>query len=103
GDSDVLGGAGELALDLSSSFTYRAAEEVRVHHQSENSQADRPDDSAECARESGQGDSINRARIELNSPSIQSYHSRPCSEKTVIVTPLPFRQIFFNLLFFLRQ
>ena len=32
----------------------RAAEEVRVHHQSESSEADRPDDSAERAGESGQ-------------------------------------------------
>ena len=30
-----------------------AAEEVRVHHQSESRQADRPDDSAECAGASG--------------------------------------------------
>ena len=35
-----------------------AAEEVRVHRQSESGQADRPDDSAERAGESGQGDSI---------------------------------------------
>ena len=31
----------------------RAADEVRVHHQSESGQADRPDDSAECAGASG--------------------------------------------------
>jgi hypothetical protein len=30
-----------------------AAEEIRVHQQSESSQTDRPDDSAECAGESG--------------------------------------------------
>jgi putative tryptophan/tyrosine transport system substrate-binding protein len=30
-----------------------AAEEIRVDHQSESRQADRPDDSAECAGESG--------------------------------------------------
>ena len=30
-----------------------AADEVRVHHQSESRQADRPDDSAECAGEGG--------------------------------------------------
>ena len=30
-----------------------AADEVRVHHQSESGQADRPDDSAECAGASG--------------------------------------------------
>ena len=33
----------------------RAAEEVRVHHQSESGEADRPDDSAECAGKSGSG------------------------------------------------
>ena len=32
----------------------RAAEEVRVHHQSQSRQADRPDDSAECAGAGGQ-------------------------------------------------
>ena len=31
----------------------RAADEVRVHHQSESGQADRPDDSAECAGAGG--------------------------------------------------
>ena len=34
-------------------FTGRAANKVRVHHQSESGEADRPDDSAECAGESG--------------------------------------------------
>ena len=38
-----------------------AADEVRVHHQSESRQADRPDDSAECAGESGQGHQMNSA------------------------------------------
>ena len=32
----------------------RAADEVRVHHQSESSETDRPDDSAERAGEGGQ-------------------------------------------------
>jgi len=35
-----------------------AADEVRVHHQSENRQADRPDDSTECSGKSRQGDSM---------------------------------------------
>ena len=35
-----------------------AADEVRVHHQSESGEADRPDDSAECAGASGQGDQM---------------------------------------------
>ena len=35
-----------------------AAEEVRVHHQSESSEADRSDDSAECAGASGSGDQV---------------------------------------------
>ena len=35
-----------------------AAEEVRVRHQSQNRQADRPDDSAECAGAGGQGNSM---------------------------------------------
>ena len=35
-----------------------AADEVRVGDQSQSSQADRPDDSAECAGESGQGDQM---------------------------------------------
>ena len=30
-----------------------AADEVRVHHQSQGGEADRPDDSAECAGEGG--------------------------------------------------
>ena len=32
-----------------------AADEVRVHHQPESRQADRPDDPAECARAGGAG------------------------------------------------
>ena len=36
---------------------------VRVHHQSESSQADRPDDSAERPGESGQGDQVKRRRV----------------------------------------
>ena len=35
-----------------------AADEVRVHHQLESREADWPDDPAECAGESGQGDQI---------------------------------------------
>ena len=35
-----------------------AADEVRVHHQPENRQADRPDDSAERAGEGGSGDQM---------------------------------------------
>ena len=38
--------------------TRRAAEEVRFHHQSESSQADRPHDSAECVGTSGSGDQV---------------------------------------------
>ena len=38
----------------------RAAEEVRVHHQSESSKADRPDDSAECAGAGGQSHTVRR-------------------------------------------
>ena len=37
-----------------------AADQVRVHHQSESGQADRPDDSAERAGTGGQGDSVRR-------------------------------------------
>jgi hypothetical protein len=36
----------------------RAANEVRVRDQSEGCKADRPDDSAQCAGESGQSDPI---------------------------------------------
>jgi putative ABC transport system substrate-binding protein len=39
-------------------LTGRAANEIRVHHQSENRQADRCDDSAECAGAGGPGDSV---------------------------------------------
>ena len=35
-----------------------AADEVRVHHQSENRQANRPHDSAECFSESGSSDQV---------------------------------------------
>ncbi len=40
----------------------RAADEVRVHHQSESGEADRSDDSAECAGASGQGDQVSVRR-----------------------------------------
>ena len=36
-----------------------AADKVRIDYQSESRQADRPENSAECAGESGQGDPIN--------------------------------------------
>ena len=48
--------------------------EVRVHHQSEGGETDRPDDSAECAGACGPGDQVTTrdARIALNSPSTKS-------------------------------
>ena len=39
---------------------HRAADEVRVHHQSQDGQADRPDDSAERVGESRSGDTVRR-------------------------------------------
>ena len=41
-----------------------AADKVRVHHQSESRETDRPDDSAECACESGQGDQVSESGSE---------------------------------------
>ena len=43
----------------------RAADEVRVRHQSESSQADRPDDSAERAGAGGQSDSSRREHLQI--------------------------------------
>ena len=39
-----------------------ATDEVRVHHQSQSSEADRPDDPAECAGASGSGDQMTVSR-----------------------------------------
>jgi hypothetical protein len=39
-------------------FARGATNKIRVGHQSQDGQADRPDDSAECAGESGSGDQI---------------------------------------------
>src|SRR5919106_1920733 len=47
-------------------LTGGAAEEVRVHYQPQSRKADRPDDSTECAGESGSGDQVTTgARLEL--------------------------------------
>ena len=43
-------------------FASGTADEVRVGDQSEDGQADRPDDSAECAGAGGQGDQVRSAR-----------------------------------------
>ena len=40
-----------------------AAEEVRVGYQSQNSEADRRDDSAECAGAGGQGDQMTKSSV----------------------------------------
>ena len=51
-----------LKGDKARRSTRRAADEVRIRHQSESREADRLDDSAERAGESGQGDQITEVR-----------------------------------------
>ena len=45
----------------------RATEEVRVCHQSQNGQADRPNDSTECAGAGGQGAQVRRGECQVSS------------------------------------
>ena len=59
-----------------------AADEIRVHHQSESGEADRPDDSAERAGAGGQGDSMNVVSSQwsvVTARESSRSHFAPCS------------------------
>src|SRR5262249_12471050 len=59
-------------------YPRRAANEVRIHHQSKSSEANRLDDSTKCAGASGQSDQVSRGECEVSS---ESEAEKPHEEK----------------------